>query len=85
MVNITEAQVPAPDDCVIEVMPNTGHPVTHWLVVGPFQDIGPETDRNGVPDWMFDDGKEALAYARETAESWPFPVRVVTYPPDPIG
>ena len=84
MVNTTEAQRPAADSWVIEVMPNTGQPVTNWLVVGPFYDSASGTDRQGVPDWMFDDGEEALSYAREAAEDWPYHVNVVVYPPDPI-
>ncbi len=85
MVNTIEAHRPAADGWVIEVMPNTGQPVTNWLVVGPFYESGSETNRQGVPDWMFDDGEEALSYARAAAEDAPYHVRVVVYPVDTIG
>jgi hypothetical protein len=85
MVNTTEAQRPAADGWLIEVMPNSGHPVTHWLVVGPYHDSGSDTDRQGVMDAMFDDEEEAHSYSREVAEGWPYDVRIVTYPAVPIG
>ena len=85
MVNTTEAQRPAVDGWVIEVMPNKGHPVTHWMVVGPYYDSGSVTDGQGVTEWLFDDGEAALTYAREVAEDSPYHVRVVVNPADPIG
>jgi len=85
MVNTTEALKAAADGWVIEVMPNSGHPVTNWMVVGPYYNSRLATDGQGVAESMFDDEDEALTYAREAAEELPYHVRVVVYPADPIG
>lgn len=85
MVNTTEALKTAADGWVIEVMPNRGRPVTNWMVVGPYYDSGSVTDGQGVAEWMFDDEVEALAYASEAAEDWPYHVSVIVYPADPIA
>lgn len=85
MVNTAGTQRPAEDGWVIEVMPNRGHPVTHWMVVGPYYDSGSVTDGQGVAESMFDDEDEALTYARAVAEDSAYHVRVVVYPADAIG
>jgi hypothetical protein len=85
MVAVTEVEMSAAVGWVIDVMPNSGRPVTNWLVVGPYFDSGSLTDGQGAMESMFHSEDEALIHARGLAEDWPHHVRVVVFPPDPIA
>lgn len=73
------------DGWVVEVCPNRGHPVTDWMVIGPFYDHGSPEDGQGGFELMFEDRDEALDYAHEAANNCPEPAKVIVYPPDPVA
>lgn len=66
-------------------MPNSSHPVTHWLAVGPFFSSGSETERDGVMDFMFTDATATQDYSQNLADEWFEQVTVVVSPTDPVA
>lgn len=68
---------------IVTITPNRGHPVTHWLVVGPYFDAGQPSDAHWAPSFMFESHDDALIQARELVEICQHGAEIIEYPPDP--